>query len=91
MRRPVSAELRDSRITSTRGVSTGAPSLSASSLRTTGRQQPGLSIFLVRALVGGIGLQAFAFEQGVAFFEIEQGARSNRNGKQPGSVVTHGR
>jgi len=43
MRRPVSAELRESRITSTRGVSSGAPSFSASSLRTTGKATPGLS------------------------------------------------
>src|SRR3546814_9083100 len=42
-RRPVSEELRESRITSTRGDSAGAPSLSASSLRTSGKAMPGSS------------------------------------------------
>src|SRR3546814_3904484 len=43
-RRPVSEELRESRITSTRGDSAGAPSLSASSLRTSGKAMPGSKI-----------------------------------------------
>ncbi len=43
MRRPVSAELRDSRITSTRGASGVAASFSASSLRTTENAMPGAS------------------------------------------------
>jgi hypothetical protein len=41
MRSPVSAELRDSRMTSTRGASGVAASLRASSLRTTGNAIPG--------------------------------------------------
>jgi hypothetical protein len=41
MRSPVSEELRDSSTTSTRGASAGAPTLSASSLRTSGKAMPG--------------------------------------------------
>ena len=43
MRRPVSAEFRDNRMTSTCGAPGGSLRLSASSLRTTGNATPGSS------------------------------------------------
>ncbi len=44
IRRPVSDELRDSRTTSTRGASAGAPTFIASSFLTSGKAMPGSRI-----------------------------------------------
>ena len=89
MRRPVSDELRESRITSTRG-SSGAPSFNASSLRTSGNAMPGASgVVFVLALVRLVGVDAFAFPQFVAVLEVEQRARGDRDGQRRRQVGRH--
>ena len=61
----------------------GALRSSASSLRTSGNAMPGREqVVLVGALEGAVGVDAFALEQRVAVFQVEQRARGDRDGQR---------
>ena len=88
-RRPVSAELRESRITSTRLVR-GRAAVERQQLahQRKGDARRGDIVF-ARALVFGEGLDALAFEQRVAVLHVEQRTRGDRDDERLGGCGFH--